>query len=118
MGLASNVVLLGYKTGLEKFSIIKSCRSFWFMSASESFGVALLEAVCCGVPAFAYDLPAYRDIYKHNEVRISPKGDYRDVARNVLELYGVGNFTNEAGKELLKEEGWDKIADAEMKAFG
>lgn len=117
MGLEKNVFFLGYKSGIDKFNIIKSSKSYWFLSVSESFGVALLEAVCCGVPAFAYDLPPYREIYKNNEVCFSKKGDYRDVASNVLKLFDNRIFNNEAGKQLLPNYSWDKIAEIEMEAF-
>ena len=117
MGLEKNVFLLGYKTGVEKFSIIKSCKSFWFLSANESFGVALLEAVCCGIPAFAYDLPAYRSIYKHNEVSISPTGNCSDVAKRVIKLFEGNIFENDTGKHLLNYDGWDKIAEKELATF-
>jgi glycosyltransferase involved in cell wall biosynthesis len=117
MRLGKNVVPLGSKRGLEKFEIIKSCRSFWFLSTRESFGLALLEAVCCGIPAFAYDLPAYAGIYKHSEVQIFEKGDYREVARKVLALFDGAVFVNEPGQRLLSEYNWDEIACAELNAF-
>ncbi|MCX6762349.1 MAG: glycosyltransferase, partial [Candidatus Moranbacteria bacterium] len=50
--LGNNIQFLGYKNGMEKYNIIKSAKCFWFLSVSksESFGVALLEAVCSGIP--------------------------------------------------------------------
>jgi glycosyltransferase involved in cell wall biosynthesis len=114
-GLENNVQFLGYITGLKKFNIIKSAKCFWFLSVSqsESFGVALLEAVCCGIPAFAYDLPQFSRIYSNGEVDISPKGDFKLVAKKVVELFNKGDFGNEKGKLLLGRYSWEKAAEIE-----
>jgi len=117
--LDENIQFLGYKTGLEKFNIIKSSKCFWFLSVSESesFGIALLEAVCCGVPAFAYDLKPCKNIYKNNEVMISPKYDFKSVAMKVIELFEKGEFNNKRGELLLDKYSWDKIAEIELNSF-
>lgn len=114
-GLEENVQFLGYKNGMEKYNVVKSAKCFWFLSTSpsESFGVALLEAVCSGIPAFSYDLPQFSRIYQNKEVDISPKGDYKAVAKKVIELFEKGNFSNEKGKKLLGQYSWEKIAGIE-----
>ena len=64
-GLAKNIVFLGFQTGAQKFATFQKSRCFWFLSKSESesFGIALMEAVACGLPAFTYDLPIYDRLY-------------------------------------------------------
>jgi glycosyltransferase involved in cell wall biosynthesis len=116
MGLENNVHFLGFRTGLKKYNIIKSAKSFWFLSVSpsESFGIALLEAVCSGIPAFAYDLPQFRWLYPDGEVSISPVGDYRSVAQKVIQLFDESNFRNVKGKKLLGKYSWEKIAEIEF----
>jgi glycosyltransferase involved in cell wall biosynthesis len=116
LDLENNIQFLGYKDGMEKYNIIKSARCFWFLSVSksENFGVALLEAVCSGVPAFAYDLPQFSWLYPNGEVDISPKGNYKMVAEKVIKLFDNGNFTNEKGKLLLGKYSWEKIAEIEF----
>jgi len=116
-GLENNIIFLGQKTGLEKFNNFKKSRSFWFLSENESFGVALLEAVCCGLPAFAYNLSPYEKIYLHDEVLISPKGDFCDVAKNVLALFESGRFENAAGVRLLEKYSWESIAEMEIRSL-
>lgn len=115
MNLENSVQLLGFKLGMEKYNIIKSAKSFWFLSVSESesFGVALLEAVCSGIPAFAYDLPQFARLYPDGEVNISPKGDYKAVAEKVIKLFESGNFQNVKGEKLLGKYSWEKIAEIE-----
>jgi len=119
MHLDDNIKFLGYKTGQEKFNIIKSAKCFWFLSFSkhESFGISLLEAVCSGIPAFCYDLGPLRDIYKNEEVIMSPKRDWRLVAQKVIALFDGNNFENKKGELLLDRYGWDDIAEKEAMHF-
>ena len=119
MNLKKNIQFLGFKTGIEKFSIIKSSKTFWFLSKSksESFGIALLEAVCCGLPAFVYDLIPFRNIYKNNEIVVSEINDYRSVAKKVVELFDKNDFGNPRGKLLLNRYSWDRIAKTEFDNF-
>jgi glycosyltransferase involved in cell wall biosynthesis len=119
MNLEKNTQFLGFKSGIEKFKIIKSSKTFWFLSKSESesFGIALLEAVCCGLPAFIYDLTPFRNIYKNNEVIVSNIGDYQSVAKKVIELFDNEDFVNVKGRLLLGKYSWDKIAEIELYSF-
>jgi len=117
--LSKNIILLGTKIGLEKFSIIKSSKIFLFLSKSqsESFGIALLEAVSSGLPAFVYDLPAYKNIYKNNEVNIFKIGDTSSVAKAIINTFKNKQFENKNGKKLLGKYSWEKIAKIEYDAF-
>lgn len=118
MGLSDNVQFLGYKTGQEKFNIIKSSKCFWFLSHTESYPVAPLEAVCCGLPVIVYDLEAY-NMYKNKEMIKVKKNDFIAAVEKVLEVFKRGNFENSAGKKLFQKISWswDKIAEIEFKAL-
>lgn len=119
LDLKKNVRFFGFVAGKRKYDIIKSARSFWFLSVSksESFGMALLEAVCSGIPAFTYDLPQFSRIYKNGEVDISSKGDYELVSQKIIKLFEDGNFSNEKGKLLIGKYSWEKIAEIEYNAI-
>jgi glycosyltransferase involved in cell wall biosynthesis len=119
LGLRDNVHFLGYRNGLEKYNIIKSAKCFWFLSVSrsENFGVALLEAVCSGIPAFVYNLPQFPRIYQNHEVDVSPMGDYKAVAEKVIKLFESGEFSNEKGKKLIDKYSWEQVAETEYNAI-
>ncbi len=118
MGLTPNIQFLGYKTGQEKFDIIKSSRCFWFLSYTESYPVAPLEAVCCGLPVVVYDLEAY-NMYKNREVFRVKKADYVAAAEKTLEIFHKEDFENKAGKKLFHKISWswDQIAMIEYKVL-
>jgi len=73
--------------------------------------------VCCGLPAFAYDLPSYKIIYRNNEVTIIEKHNYVEAARQVLELFNKNDFDNKKGEKLIDVYRWDIIAMKEYKVF-
>ncbi len=119
MKLESNIKYLGYISGIQKFNIIKSSRCFWFLSVSqsESFGIALMEAVSCGIPAFTYNLPTFTKIYRNKEVIFSPIHCPNIVAKKVLNLFNSKKFSNPNGKKLLGKYSWKNIAKIEIQAI-
>jgi glycosyltransferase involved in cell wall biosynthesis len=116
-GMDNNVQFLGYKTGLEKFRILKSSKCFLFLSYEESFGVALLEAVCAGKFAFVYDLVPFRNIYQNEEVNIFKKGDFISIGQNMVKYFQKAEYLNIKGELLLDKYDWDNIAQLEYDAF-
>ena len=113
MHLKNNVQFLGYRSGQEKFNIIKSSKIFLFLSETESVPIAPLEAVCSGLKTLVYDLDAY-NMYKNDEVIIFKKNDYDSVANKVIEIFDKKDFANEKGKLLLAAYDWEKIAAIEL----
>lgn len=112
-----NIQILGYKSGIEKYNITKSSKLFLFLSPNESYGVALLEAVCCGLKAVVYELEPYKNIYLNDEVIMVTKNDYKKAATEVLKIINSNNFENKMGLRLLNKFSWDTIADIEMINF-
>ena len=117
--LTKNVKLLGWVSEKEKYSILKSSKIFIFLSKSkcESFGIALLEAVCSGKPTFVYNLPIYKYIYKNNEINIFKIGDIDSVAASILNVFKKKQFENKNGKKLLGKYTWEAIAKIEYEIF-
>jgi glycosyltransferase involved in cell wall biosynthesis len=59
--LVKDVYLIGTVSDEEKYSILKASKVFVLPSYEEGLPVAVCEAMACGVPVIAYDLPTYRD---------------------------------------------------------
>lgn len=116
MKLKNNVQMMGFKTGQEKYDIIKSCKIFLFLSQTESLPVAPMEAVCTGKKVIVYKLDAYK-MYKNNEILMLEQGDYHSVAAEVLKIFKEQTFHNQAGPMLLAKYDWDAIARKEYTHF-
>ncbi|PIS14952.1 hypothetical protein COT63_02560 [Candidatus Shapirobacteria bacterium CG09_land_8_20_14_0_10_38_17] len=117
--LGKNIKLLGYVSGFKKFRLLANCRVFLFPSKSESFGVALLEAICSGKIAIAYDLPAYKTIYLNNELITVPLNDINAFAKKVINVLNQKRFKNINGLKLLNspQYQYDHLAQLEMDNF-
>lgn len=118
-GLSFNVKMLGWVSEKTKYELLKSCRTFWFLSKSlcESFGIALMEAVCSGRLAFVYDLPQMKNIYKRGEVYLFDIGDVESVSKKVIEVFKRFDFDNKKGEQLLGKYSWKSVAEMEIRAL-
>ena len=114
--LENNIKFLGYKIGQEKFNIIKSSKTFLFLSETESVPIAPLEAVCSGLKTLVYDLDAY-NMYKNNEIIIFKKNDYKSVAEKIIDIFESDDFKNDKGKLLVERYSWDAISELEHSFF-
>jgi glycosyltransferase involved in cell wall biosynthesis len=58
-GLDKSITLTGFVSETDKISLIKSSRIFISPSHEESWGIAVSEALACGLAVICYDLTAY-----------------------------------------------------------
>ncbi len=57
-----NTLFVGRKTGQEMVDLLSISDVFVFPSKTDTFGLSMLEALACGLPVAAYDVPGARDI--------------------------------------------------------
>jgi glycosyltransferase involved in cell wall biosynthesis len=109
LGLQQNVVFLGYRTGVEKFSILKQSRLFLFPSYWEGRPVAIAEAMACGLPVVAYDLPVYRRCYPDGMVT-ARVGDFKELAHCVLRVLkdeGLYSRLRDEAEKVVSVYNWE-----------
>lgn len=116
-GLNKNIILLGYLEGKKRGDILRNCRLFLFPSYAEGMTIAVLEALAVNKPVISYDLPEYRDVFgkylQTGQLVIKPKGDYKAIARFILEgKYLSGHFSNK-----LSDYSWERIFTNEALEF-
>lgn len=71
--LAGRVHWLGFKEGDDKWRVLQGADVFLLPSHSENFGIAVLEAIACGVPVVISDQVALEDeVRKHALGRVVP----------------------------------------------
>jgi len=112
-GLENNIDLLGFLDGYEKFRILKSSRVFVFPSLYESWGIVACEAMACGLPVVAYDLPIFRKNFPLG-MKTVPIRDTKAFASTVLELLEDVSLRNKLKMDALRMASaydWDTVAD-------
>ena len=85
LGLFEKVKFLGKQDGLVE--ILNSADVFLIPSQSESFGLAALEAMACGLPVVSSSVGGLPELIRHNETGfIAEIGDVDRMAKYVVEL--------------------------------
>jgi len=110
--LTDNIHFLGYIIGDEKYKILQKSKIFLFPSYYESFGQAALEAMKCGLPVVAYDLPPFQ-VFKRGMVKV-PVLDNDKVVEEILKLLDDKNYYNKMKNEAIKFSSdffWDKTGE-------
>jgi len=111
--LGCNIELLGFLSEAKKFKIIKSSKMLLFPSYYESWGIVACEAMACGVPVVAYDLPIYREIFPRG-ILTMPVGDTEKFADSVISLLNDEARRKRLGEDALKmvsRYDWDIVAE-------
>lgn len=100
-GLKKNINLLGYlDRQKELYSIIKSSQILISPSHEEGWGIAVYEALACGLPVIAYDLPNFKK-------DLSP-------ALNLIAFKNIASFVNKT-LSLLSQKDKYKLAQDSIK---
>jgi glycosyltransferase involved in cell wall biosynthesis len=116
--LDKNIIMTGPLSHPELFKNVKSAKLFLFPSHEEGWGIALCEAMYCGLPIICYDLPAFQVF--GNVIDKYPLGDYEKLAKKVI------NYLSHEEKITSKKDSlintavqftWKSIAAEEKKIF-
>jgi glycosyltransferase involved in cell wall biosynthesis len=114
--LAGNVEVLGFLDEENKILALKSSKIFLFPSTYESWGIVAAEAMACGLPVVAWDLPVYKEIFPKGLVEI-PQGNTFEFASRVLELLenkGLLNKIQNQAIETASKYDWNRVAKKEL----
>ena len=95
LGICENVRFLGKQDGIVE--ILNASDIFLIPSQSESFGLAALEAMACGLPVISSSVGGLPELVRHNETGyIAEIGDIDRMAKYAIDL-----LTNERKYKLF-----------------
>jgi len=117
--LESNVILLGLVQEDKKYNVLHCSRVFIFPSYLEGWGIAVAEAMACGLPVVTYHLPVYREVFDDKLITV-PVGDIDAMAKEVIYLLEnpeVAKKIGEANREFVKRYDWKTVAEKELSAI-
>ena len=104
--LEKNVYLVGKKTKIEVVELLNRSDVFVSSSHLETFGVAALEAICCGIPVLATDSGGPREFITNSNGRLCE--DSVDSLKQGIE-YMYAHYT-EFDKKRLSEEAVNRFS--------
>ncbi len=81
----SSIISLPFLTERMLAAVYRKSTLLLLPSEREGFGLPLLEAMACGLPVVAGDIPALREV-GGNAARFSPVADIENFRRNALDL--------------------------------
>jgi len=115
-GLKDNVLPLGFIPEDGKYRVLKSSKVFLFPSYLEGWGIAVAEAMACGLPVVAYNLPIYSEVFEDKLITV-PVGNVNEMAKQVLFLLEnpeVARKIGEESREFVKRYDWRIVGEREL----
>jgi glycosyltransferase involved in cell wall biosynthesis len=114
MKLVDNIKLTGYVSERDKFLIMKRSKVFVFPSYEEGWGIAVTEAIACGLNVVLYDIGAYKAVGKH--AILVEKANTNKMAEIVIDLIEREYHKNIEKKSVRIESvlDWQEVAEKEL----
>lgn len=116
LGLADCVHCTGFVSEADKLRWIHAAHVVVNTSEKEGWGLTVIEAAACGVPAVASDVPGLRDAVRDGQTGILvPYADADGVARAAVELLSDEarrRRLGDAGRAWAERFSWDSVAAA------
>jgi glycosyltransferase involved in cell wall biosynthesis len=110
---------LGYVEGKDVVALISGATAYVMPSWYEGFGMTTLEAMACGAPVIASDIPPHREVCADAAVFVSPS-ESQTMARELEKLVQDSEKReqlSEAGLERVKQFSWDRTAQQTWEAL-
>lgn len=115
-GLDNNIILFGALNKLELYKSMKRSKLFISTSHEEGWGIAVCEALACGIPIIAFDLPAFQ-IFRGFITGIPPY-NYREFSERIIKtLKELPEKKDQINRRIryVSAYDWNRIAELEIK---
>jgi glycosyltransferase involved in cell wall biosynthesis len=119
MSMEGLVEIMGYLPRDELNQVMSSSSLFVFPSHEEGFGIGLVEGMAFGLPAVAYALPHYGEVFGDVPTLV-PVGDIEGFAVRVLELLEdkeLRERKSAESRELALRHTWKNAMRSEARAI-
>ena len=119
LGLAGRIHWLSTRTQKELITLLQGAVALLQPSHAEGFGMPALEAISCGCPVIAGDIPPLREVVGSGGLYIRP-GDAEQLAREMTRLAeepSLRGELREQGLEHAKRFDWDDTARLTLESY-
>lgn len=114
--LSNNIFVLGYVENEKAYPILKSSKIFLFPSHEEGWGIAIAEAMACGLPVVAWNLSVYKNIFD-NYISQIEENNINLFSEEVVFLLNNEEIRSQRGRDgcdFIKKYRWEEVAKNEL----
>lgn len=113
-GIRDRTIFTGFVSDRDKVAHIRQCHVVVNTSEKEGWGLTVLEANACGLPAVASDVPGLRDAVRHGETGfLVPHGRVAELATAIRQLLLDSQLRERLAAAAVRwaaQFSWDKAA--------
>lgn len=116
---AENILCTGYLSDQDLCALYSSCTALIYPSIYEGFGLPPLEAMACGAPVIASNIPAIKEVVGAAALLVSPESA-EELAHSLLELLDSPSIRKElttAGVKRVAQFSWAHTATATQSVY-
>jgi glycosyltransferase involved in cell wall biosynthesis len=119
LGAKNFVNFVGFVPDEELVVIYQQAEAFVFPSLIEGFGLPGLEAMACGLPVLASDIPVFREIYKDAVIYFDPfcSDDLAEKIKKIMKNKKLKEELKLKAKKLISFYSWEKMARKTIKIY-
>jgi len=115
--LERNVMVFGGLPDKKMYKILSRSKIFIFPSLFEGWGLAVAEALACGLPIVCYEIPALKEVFGEcKSVFFVSQFNSKVLAEEILQIlesFDAEKFRR-ASKRFVKKFNWEKIFMKEL----
>lgn len=117
--IKDHVLFTGHVSDDELRALYSACRVFVYPSLYEGFGLPLLEAMACGAPVVASNVPGVVETVGDVARLVSPQdfGDLTQVIKCLLKDSRERESRSAAGIQHVKQFSWERTASATLAVY-
>jgi glycosyltransferase involved in cell wall biosynthesis len=113
LGLSDRVEFKDYLSSAELLKLYQGASALLYPSLWEGFGIPPLEALACGTPVIASDIPALREVLAHAAIFVKPGSveSWRSALQTLADPASLAGHLS-SGYAQLQKFTWNNAVDA------
>ncbi len=117
--LRENIIITGFVDESDLPSLYREASCFVYLSFCEGFGLPVLEAMQCGAPVLASDIPSIKEIVGDAAILVDPY-DLDAVCEGLISILNNQRLAREYSIKAMKRSAgfsWERAAGRMVEAF-
>ncbi len=111
--LNNNIIYKGFLNTEDLYKEIASSKLLIYPSHSDSFSIAISQALALHTPVVAYEIPGLQIYRKFKSVKLVKEFDTLAMAKEaikILRMENIANLFDETVNQFIKIHNWDNVA--------